>query len=115
MEDLGLGDHFGQRAVVVNLGFAEYIPVAFAGVAIEELDSAQQNRLRAAGRFFTNDFIQEEVSNLVLADLVGRAPAEFCQFLDRTGVAIDSSLGQASKLQIGNELGPCRTIRVFTA
>jgi len=87
-----------------NLGVVEYISVAFTGVAIEELDSAQQNRLRTAGRFFTNDFIQEEVSNLVLVDLVGRASAEFCQFLDRTGVAVDSSLGQASKLQIGDEL-----------
>ena len=66
-----------------NLGVVEYISVAFTGVAIEELDSAQQNRLRAAGRIFTNDFIQEEVSNLVLVDLVGRASAEFCQFLDR--------------------------------
>ena len=54
-----------------NHGVVEYISVAFTGVAIEELDSAQQNRLRTAGRFFTNDFIQEEVSNLVFADLVG--------------------------------------------
>ena len=45
LENLGLGDDFGQRAGVVEFGVFEDIPVAFAGVAIEELDAAEQYAL----------------------------------------------------------------------
>ncbi len=64
LEDLRLGDHFGQRLDVVELGLIEHVPISGASRAIEELDPAQQHRLRARRNVLVNDLMQQELANI---------------------------------------------------
>ncbi len=60
LEDLGLGDHFGQGLGVVEPGLIEHVPLARASRAIKELDPTEQDALGSRGNLFVNDLVKQK-------------------------------------------------------
>ncbi len=113
LEDLGLGDHFGQGFHVVQLGLIEDVPLARASRTIKELDPAQQDALGPRGNLFVHDLVQQKPAKVRLVDRVRWLLAEIRQFSDGANIAINGSFGFPGQLQIFDQLAVPLSFEVF--
>ena len=100
LEDLGLGDNFGQRFDVIQFGLLEHLPLSRAGGAKEELDSTEKHTLRSGSDVPLDDVVQQKRPKFRRVDLMRRFLVEVSQLADGPHVTINGSLGFARQLQV---------------
>ena len=93
-----------QRFLFRNFDLLEDLPVAFAGDAKEEFQSAVGDFERSGCELFFVDQVQQIVSDLLFAQLIGWRVEVTREFTNLTQVPIVCSLGTAKQLQVAAHL-----------
>ena len=93
-----------QRFLLRDFDLFEDFPVAFAGDAKEKFESAVGDFERTRSKLFFVDQVQQVVSDLLFAQLIGRRVEVTCEFTNLTQVSIMRSRGPAKQLQVAAHL-----------
>ena len=94
------GQDFRQRLDVFNLHLSQRLPVALERASVEKLHAGKRDSQRSAGELFVILQMQEEFSQLIFRDLIGRTFAEVGKLPHCSQIAFVSPFRHAAEVQI---------------